>query len=584
VQATQFLARATFGFTETDVNDLAQRIRQIGERRALTEWIDDQADPGLTPPSLHEPLTLQLMRDDGYVIKNPYTRPSGATSQLNYRDYAWWQRALNAPDQLRQRIAHALMQIVVINREANIFGSIAEDSSGVGPDNQPRFTGIVHYYDMLLQHAFGNYRDVLGDVAYHPVMGIFLTHKDNVKPSANGQLLPDENFAREILQLFSMGQFRLNPDGTFAKDRAGNLIRTYTNDDIKALARVFTAMQYNAGDGSTSVNLHDPMQIRNYNNHDFNEKVFPNLRLTLPARTPTNQTAGAIAANEEINAAIDHIFSHPNVGPYIAQILIQRFVKANPSTTYIRDVAAVFDDDGQGARGNLLAVVKAILLHNEALRSQSYSRIRGSGRSIVGLRVKTKGTEHSKLVEPLLRYTQFIKVCNGTAVDSAKGFRILPDLRDLSELPYRAPSVFNYYRPDFRPPGYQNYTPSRAIPNGELYSPEAQIFTPVFTNRFQSLLYRHLHNNVSSYNSLNFSTSFTAEEALATTGMADDDFSALLERLDLLHCHGSLSEQSKTAINTALVTGHLAGNNNASELARLAIFGVLGAPESAIDE
>ena len=209
-----------------------------------------------------------------------------------------------------------------------IFDSIAADSSKDGNGvNQPRFTGICHYYDMLIQNAFGNYRDVLGDVAYHPVMGVFLTHKDNVKPSANGLLLPDENFAREILQLFSMGQFRMNPDGTFAKDRAGNLIRTYTNDDIKALARVFTGMQYARGDNSTSVNLHDPMEIRNFNNHDFNEKVFPNLRLTLPA-----QSGNVANANSEINAAIDHIFSHPNVGPYIARILIQRFVKANPSS------------------------------------------------------------------------------------------------------------------------------------------------------------------------------------------------------------------------------------------------------------
>ena len=115
-----------------------------------------------------------------------------------------------------------------------------------------------------------------------------------------------------------------------------------------------------------------------------------------------------------------------------------------------------------------------------------------------------------------------------------------------------------------------------------MYSPEAQIFTPVFTNRYQSLLYRHLHNNYSSngsYNSITLFGQIPAEEALAQTGMDNDDFSALLERLDLLHCHGSLSEQSKTAINTALVTGHLGGNNNASELARLAIFGVLGTPE-----
>jgi uncharacterized protein (DUF1800 family) len=578
LQAVQFLARVTFAYSETDIDDLALRIRQIGHKNALAEWIDEQQSPSLTPASLHEPLVLQLQIDDGW--SDPYTRPSGAPSGTNYRDYAWWQRALSAPDQLRQRTAFALMQIAVINSSAGIFGSNAADSSknaqGV---NQPRYTGIVHYYDMLINHAFGNYRSVLGDVAYHPVMGIFLTHKDNVKPSADGLLLPDENFAREILQLLSLGQFRLNLDGEFARDRSGNLIRTYTNDDIKAMARVFTGLQYAAGDGSTSTNLHDPMEIRNSNNHDFNEKVFPNLRLTLPAQSPN-----AANANAEINAAIDHIYGHPNVAPFICSNLIQHLVKANPSKRYVRDVSAVFNDNGQGMRGDLGAVVRAILLHNEALRSQSYRRIRVSGSGIVGLRVRSKGTEHSKLVEPILRYTQFIKQFNGQPNDSSQGFRLRPDIRDLSQLPYQAPSIFNYFRPDHLPPGYQNHRTSRRIPNRELRSPEAQIYTPVFANRFQNVIYRHLHNDYASndsYNNITFFGSLSAEESLAASGLAAGDFSELLERLDLMMCHGSLSEASKTAINNALVSS---SNTNTSELARLAIFGVFGTPECAIDE
>ena len=575
LQATQFLARATFGFSETERDLLANRIRQIGHRNALSEWIDSQAS---LPPTRHEPNVLQLQVDDGWT--DPYTRPTGAPSQFNYRDYAWWQAALNAPDQLRQRMAFALMQIVVINNDATIFNSNAADSSQNGQGvNQPRYTGIVHYNDMLVQNAFGNYRTVLGDVAYHPVMGVFLTHKDNVKPSANGLLLPDENFAREILQLFTMSQYRTDISGVLVKDRAGNLVPNYTNEDIKSLARVFTGMQYAVGDGSTSVNLHDPMEIRNFNNHDFNEKVFPTLRLTLPARS------GSVAnANAEINEAIDYIYGHPNVGPYIARILIQRLVKANPSMRYIGDVATVFNDNGQGVRGDLLAVVKAILLHSEALNSQRYQRIRGAGRSIVGLRVATKGTEHSKLVEPIVRYTQFIKTFDGQPVDPAKGFRLRPSILDLSQLPYEAPSVFNYFRPDHQPPGYQNYTTSRSIPNGKLYSPEAQIYTPVFANRFQNVMYRHLHNDYASndnYNGLTFFGSLTAEEALATSGLAAGDFSELLERLDLLMCHGSLSEASKSTINNVLVAS---GNTNTSELARLAIFGVFGTPECANDE
>ena len=181
------------------------------------------------------------------------------------------------------------------------------------------------------------------------------------------------------------------------KDRAGNLVRTYTNDDIKALARVFTGMQYAVGDGSTSVNLHDPMEIRNFNNHDFDEKVFPNLRLTLPARTP--KRGECECGNQRSD--------RPHLQPSECRTLY----RADPDSTIrqgepIDDVTSAtwqpsFNDNGQGARGDLLAVVKAILLHNEALRSQRISRIRGPGRSIVGLRVRTKGTEHSKLVEPM---------------------------------------------------------------------------------------------------------------------------------------------------------------------------------------
>lgn len=573
LQAVQFLARATFAYTEADIDNLATRIRQAGHRAALAEWIDTQT--GLTP-TLHEPRVLQLLTDDGY--SDPFAdRPQGASDRLNYRDFAWWQAALNAPDQLRQRVAFALMQIVTINRDPGIFRSNSADSSvDASGQNQPRYTGIVHYNDMLVQNAFGNYRTILGDVAYHPVMGVFLTHKDNVKPSEDGLLLPDENFAREILQLFTMSEFRTDISGVLVKDRGGNLVQNYTNEDIKALARVFTGMQYARGDNSTSVNLHDPMEIRNFNNHDFDEKVFPTLRLTLPARSPS-----VSEANAEINAAIDHIYTHPNVGPYVARILIQRLVKANPSKRYIRDVANAFNDNGSGQRGDLGAVVRAILLHKEALNSQRYRRVRDSSRNTVGLNVVGKGTEHSKLVEPIVRYTQFIKAFNGQPVDSQEGIRLRPSSLDLSQLPYQAPSVFNYFRPDHQPPGYQNYKPSRRIPDGKLYSPEAQIYTPVFANRFQNLIYRHLINNVSDYNSLDFSGSFAAEEALAVSGLAAGDFSPLLERLDLLMCHGSLSERSKQVINDELVAS---GNTNTSELARLAIFGVFGAPESAIDQ
>ena len=572
LQAAQFLARATLGYTQTDVAELAIQIRAVGHRRALANWIDGQV---FVTQTLHEPAVLQLQIDDGYP--DPYAdRPPGAANRLFYRGYVWWRSALDAPDQLRQRMAFALMQIVVISQDVNIFNSNRADSSvNAAGVNQPRYTGIVHYQDMLIQHALGDYRTILGNVTFHPVMGNYLTHLNNVKPSEDGRVLPDENYAREILQLFSMGEYRTDLRGVFVKDRAGGLVQNYTNDDIKALARVFTGFRYAIGDGSTGINLHDPMRIR-INDHDFDEKILPTLNLTIQPREPTVSNAHA-----DIDQAIDHIFTHPNVGPHIARLLIQRLVKANPSKRYIFDVANVFNRNRRGERGDLLAVVKAILLHREAMRAQSYARVRDSNGIVIGLKVNTRGTEASKLVEPMIRYTQFIKLFNGQPVDAQKGFRIRPSLLDMNQLPYESPSVFNYFRPDHQPPGFQDYTTSRRIPNGALHSPEAQIYTPVFANRFPNLIYRHLHNNVSSFNSLDFSSSFSAEESLAQVGRATDDFSALLEHLDLLMCHGSLKDESKTTINNALVAS---GNTNASELARLAIFGVFSTAECANDE
>lgn len=564
VWAAQFLARATYGYTEVQLEDLARRIGLMGQQRALSQWIDEQA---ALPPTLHEPMALQMLTDDGYTTPYQDPIPTGALSRNSYREATWWNVALTAPDQLRQRMAWSLMQIVVINQSIGVFG---ENSTDAGQIPRPRYMGIVDYYDMLVGHALGNYRAVLGDVTYHPVMGNFLTHLNNKKPNLVTNKFPDENYAREIMQLMTIGENHLFINGVLKKTPAGELMPVYNNDDIRALARVFTGLRYATAAGlpTGTVNLHDPMAMQP-NDHDFTAKVFPTLGLTLPARS-----ASVANANAEINAAVDFLFNHPNVGPFIARLLIQRLVRSNPSKSYIKRVAQVFEDNGQGVRGDLRAVAKAILLDTEALNSHKFVLVRDVNGRLSGVRVETGGTEDSRLQEPVILYSQFIKLFQGQPITTFNGFRITVNFADTNQLPYQAPSVFNFYPPDYQPPGFENHVASAKIPNGKLYAPEFQIFTSVVANRFPNLFYRHLRSNIANTNRINMTNSFTLETQLAQT-----DPASLLRRLDLLMCHGTMSDQSQSTIISAMTN-----STNQAERARAAILAVVTSPEYSIDE
>jgi hypothetical protein len=266
---------------------------------------------------------------------------------------------------------------------------------------------------------------------------------------------------------------------------------------------------------------------------------------------------------------------------------------SNPSKGYIRRVARTFNDDGTGMRGNLKAVITAVLTDRVALRTQRYTRIRGpvniNGRSrirLVGMRVTTRGTEYSRLQEPVLAMTQFFKlygqpagkVVSGNNEVAVTGYRIYPSSLDTNQLPYKAPSVFSFYRPDFRFPGSETYTPSRWIPNGELHGPEFQIFTPVVANRFPNMMYRHLHTPWNTYyRSVDCSQRLGFEAKLAS----QEDLLPLMERLNILLCHGSMSDRSEEIIAKSIAAS---GSTDAYERARIAVLAVLTSPEFAIRE
>jgi uncharacterized protein (DUF1800 family) len=297
VRATQFLGRATFGATKADVDSLAQRVLALGDTAAFEEWIDGQFE---LPATYHHPLAVQMITDDGYGFEDAGLRST------NYKHYAWWHSAIAAPDQLRQRMAWALAQIFVVNQNGSGFNSKRLDLSG-----KPQYLGLADYYDTLIAHSFGYYGDLLYDVTLHPIMGVFLSHVRNPKGNPTLGTYPDENYAREVMQLLTIGLYELKKNGDINTDRFGNPIAAYDNDDVRELARVFTGLGYAGAPSFNSgqQNLHEPMVMwQDY--HDTGSKTLLG-GTVLPADQP---------GLKDISDALDNLASDPNTGPFVARL------------------------------------------------------------------------------------------------------------------------------------------------------------------------------------------------------------------------------------------------------------------------
>ncbi len=410
-EAFRFLRQATFGPVEGDV----ARVQQLG----YEAWIDEQ---------LTIPTSLQLPYMDS--LPEPDDLFEGQTNRID----AWFRNVITRNDQLRQRMAFALSQIMVVSQNSVLVRT-------------PR--GLADYYDLLSRRAFGNFRDLMQSVTLHPAMGVYLSMLGNEKPNEALNIRPDENFARELMQLFTIGLVELNTDGTLKTDNNGDPIPTYNQTLIESFAHVYTGWTYanSASFQDPSFIFTQPMQA--YPDfHDTGEKVLFD-GVTLPA----GQTA-----EEDLDDALDLIVDHPNVAPFISRRLIQRFVTANPSPEYIARVSSVFNDDGQAVRGNLFAVVKAILLDPEARNEPS-------------------GELSGKLTEPLLRLTALWRAYNASAANNRYLFAV-PEFF-FAQAPLRTPSVFSFFIPDFAPVG--------EIKTLGLVSPEMQITnetTVVSTNNY----------------------------------------------------------------------------------------------------
>ena len=476
----KFLDLATFGPTLTEIESAAEQDIEV--------WLNQQF---VTAASLHMPIVERYIQEYGADID---ADPPPGT----YRRFAFWEQALQAPDQLRQVTAYALTQIFVVSDNV---GTLFID---------PR--ALASYNDMLLLNAFGNFRDLLRAVTLHPAMGFYLSHVNNGRADAVANTFPDENYAREVMQLFSIGLFELNPNGTQVLDAGGNPIPTYDNADIREFSKIFTGLSYGPESpggasffGKAQPVLHVPMEM-------FEAFHEPGVKQLLNGQTVANGQSGL----EDIDAAIDNLFNHPNTGPFIGRQLIQRLVTSNPSAAYIQRVSDAFAGVNGNPRGDMQAVLRAILTDAEALTGQ-------------------------RLREPFRRYLALNRSLGASTDDGT-----VPGLGFIAQFLIQqhvlsAPSVFNFYSSAFRPAG--------PVGDAGLVSPEFQITNASTIVGMTNLLAFAIYGAQSIESPDGFSDITLNFNPLLDVAENSDE---LIDRIDLIFFAGAMDTATRTAIIDAV--------------------------------
>ncbi|MBL9146821.1 MAG: DUF1800 family protein [Verrucomicrobiaceae bacterium] len=520
-QAARFLMQAAFGPTLDDI----ERVQQLG----FEGWINEQKT---VPVSWHSTYIKQIIADyNGPRADLTYSYNEDNLFGINMQT-AFARATIQGSDQLRQRVAFALSQILVTSRR---------DAS-----LEQKLLGMADYYDLFVKHAFGNYYDVLMDVTLHPCMGRYLSHVGNQKANPEINQYPDENYAREVMQLFSIGLWELNPDGSRKVNGLGQNIPTYSNTEITQLARVLTGLWFGEHDwgqgGWEDADYATPMTMH-ADKHDFDPKTLIG-GFVIPARAPT-----AADAMKDIQDAIRHLFEHPNTGVFIGKQLIQFLVTDNPSPAYIQRVASVFDNNGSGVRGDLAAVVKAILLDVEARNPAT----------------PMHDASYGRLKEPVIR---------AMSLGRAFGLRNAPNLlwwnwssfyEASRQEPGYSPSVFNFYRPDYKAPGL--------LTSNQKNGPVFQITDSFSSIAFPNKLWELVKEGFWQWHEYQFPLDLSREVVLATTP------EKLVDHLNLLCCAGQMSASSRTlmvnAINTVPVT-------DLEARARVGLYLAIVCPEGAV--
>ncbi|XOV82007.1 MAG: DUF1800 family protein [bacterium] len=507
--AAGFLSRATFGPTFAEIEAAAEQ--------GLDVWLDAQFE---LPASLHMPIVERYAAEYGSDINaDP---PPGL-----YRRFAFWERALRAPDQLRQLTAYALTQIFVISD--NVDTLVIE----------PR--ALASYYDMLLHNAFGNFRDLLRDVTLHPAMGFYLSHVNNGKSDPIANTFPDENYAREIMQLFTIGLFELNADGSRRLDANGDPIPTYSNEDIREFAKVFTGLSYGPRSPGAATFFGNPAPVLDVPMQMFDEFHEPGEKRLLNGAV----IAAGGTGMSDLEAALDNLFMHPNTGPFISRLLIQRLVTSNPPPEYVARVAQAFAGGDGIARGDMKHIIRAVLTDPAAEQ---------------GLRLR----------EPFRRYVALNRSLGAWGDDNtAPGLGLVGQFLT-QQFVLSAPSVFNFYLPDFLPSG--------ELGDGGFVAPEFQITNASTIIGMTNLVAYALYSEQSIDTPAGFAT--IRPDLAEFTSVADDP-AALLNRINLVFMAGTMGTETQQIIREAL--GDYADAGLTPEgLAQVALYLTLISPDYAI--
>lgn len=522
VQASRFLMQATFGPVPEDI----AAVRSMG----YEAWIDQQVGK---PPTYLQPY-IRWIKADGAGARSDKTYNFNEMDRYvhgNNVTTPFARAAIAGEDQLRQRMAFALSQILVVSRrDAQL-------------EEKPE--GMAHYYDILVRHALGNYRDLLLDITFNPSMGWYLSHVGNQKGDPSVPRYPDENYAREVMQLFTIGLWELNPDGTRKLDGNGDPIPTYGNDEITEMARVFTGLYFDApygwgGGGWADEHYTKPM-VMFPQHHDFGTKRLLN-GFVLPESEESVENG-----LRDVRGAIDSLFRHPNTPPFVCKQLIQFLVTDNPSPEYVRRVQDVFVNDGAGVRGNLTAVAKAILLDAEA-RQLPVSPGYGKAREPVVRTMHLGRLFKLAQAHPGFVWWNWQENFYGASVQE----------------PMNSPSVFNFYTPSYQAPG--------EIRDSGLVSPALQIVNTYSAVSFPNLLLEYMNDGFRSAWNWWYPLDFGGTLPLASSP------DALVDHVDLLVCAGNMTARTRSILLSKLADTTLTAHDRVA----LAVWLAMTCPEGAV--
>jgi uncharacterized protein (DUF1800 family) len=469
-QASRFLAQTSMGSASADIDKVVSQgydawiTEQFAMPRATSHW--------------------------DWLVAGGYNAATNINNQNGFNNSVWRQLILGQ-DQLRQRVGIALLNFLVIGID--------------GLNTNWKAFAAAAYLDVLMDNAFGNYRDILDKISTNAAMGYWLTFLGNRKANAATGVQPDENYARELMQLFTLGLYKLNADGT--QQMSGTApIETYGPDDVSGLARVFTGFNLDSTDSTTPDRLRRPL-IQQAANHELGTKVF--LGTTIPANTD---------GFASLKLALDAIFAHPNVPPFVSKQLIQRLVTSNPSPAYVGRVSAIFANNGAGVRGDMKAVIRAILTDTEA-------------RSDTNLTSANFG----KLREPVVRLTNWARAFGVTSPSDAWAIGdTSSSINRLAQSIGHSPSVFNFFRPGYTPP-------NTAISAAGLVAPELQI-----TNEPSVVAYVNYMQTLIQSGTGDVKADYTAILTKAS------DSTALIDEINILLAAGQLSSATVATIKTAV--------------------------------